>query len=375
VSYVPKDDGMFEPEYAEVYGVPFSFIPCSGSTADPKPGPTPRRVRALPERADLEITFPRLDGYRFDFHGERLPAAFTADSQMVLSTADVPTITENAPIVGQSSIHTLEELEAKRLQEVAFVLARLVLEKYFRQDGRQESDGKSQHAFVADVKHWLFPEVLGISKRWLDECVTCKDGTFPQLLLLVQSAHNAANKIYRSIVVSVQGEKVLVPRLKPYDTIGSSQYVDFDTTKPVYLTRPDKCHVNYVVADTESWEQKMAQAQEDMTEVVCYVKNQGLGFKIPYTINGVERGYEPDFILRIYNRDGEMVNLIVEVTGARKQDKEAKVETSRNLWVPAVNNHGGFGRWAYLEVLDPWDAKNLIRQFMQTLPASVAQVA
>jgi len=58
---------------------------------------------------------------------------------------------------------------------------------------------------------------------------------------------------------------------------------------------------------------------------------------------------------------------------AAQQDKEAKVETARNLWVPGVNNHGGFGRWAYLEVLDPWDAKNLIRQFMQTLPASVAQ--
>jgi type III restriction enzyme len=371
VSYVPKDDGMFEPEYAEVYGVPFSFIPCSGSNPDPRPGPTPRRVRALPERAAKEITFPRLDGYRFDFQGEHLPANFTADSRMVLSTADVPTMTENAPIVGQSIILTLEELEERRLQEVAFVLARLVLERYFRQDGKQEPDGNSQHAFIADVKHWLFPEVLDIRKRWLNECVTCKDGTFPQLLLFVQNAHNAADKIYRSIVGSVQGEKRLMPRPKPYDTIGSSQYVDFDTTKPVYLTRPEKCHVNYVVADTESWEQKMAQALEDMAEVESYVKNQGLGFRIPYTINGVERSYEPDFILRIRDRDGEMVNLIVEVTGARKQDKEAKVETAKTLWVPAVNNHGGFGRWAYLEVLDPWDAKNLIRAFLASLPSAV----
>lgn len=37
------DKGRFNPEYAEVYGVPFSFIPCSGSTKDPKPGPLPTR--------------------------------------------------------------------------------------------------------------------------------------------------------------------------------------------------------------------------------------------------------------------------------------------------------------------------------------------
>ena len=29
----------FAPEYAEVYGVPFSFIPCSGAINGPKPGP------------------------------------------------------------------------------------------------------------------------------------------------------------------------------------------------------------------------------------------------------------------------------------------------------------------------------------------------
>ncbi len=29
VSYEANDQGRFEPEYAEVYGVPFSFIPCA----------------------------------------------------------------------------------------------------------------------------------------------------------------------------------------------------------------------------------------------------------------------------------------------------------------------------------------------------------
>ena len=64
----------FPVEYAEVYGVPFSFIPCAGTSEDPKPGPIPTRVRALEERIACEITFPRLIGYRYDLAGEVLTA-------------------------------------------------------------------------------------------------------------------------------------------------------------------------------------------------------------------------------------------------------------------------------------------------------------
>ncbi len=148
---------------------------------------------------------------------------------------------------------------------------------------------------------------------------------------------------------SNSGEKTLKPIPRPYDTIGSTRYVDFDTTRPVYPTDPAKCHISHVVADTGTWEQKLAQVLEEMPEVVRYVKNHGLGFTIPYTLNGDERQYIPDFIVlhRRRPRPDDLLNLIVEVTGEKKKDKAAKVATARTLWVPAVNNHGGFGRWAF----------------------------
>jgi hypothetical protein len=59
--------------------------------------------------------------------------------------------------------------------------------------------------------------------------------------------------------------------------------------------------------------------------------------------------------------ESDLLNLLVEVSGEKKKDKAAKVATARNLWVPAVNNHGGFGRWAFVEVSDPWDAEGTIR--------------
>ena len=350
MSYAVNGKGHFDAEYAEIYGVPFSFIPTSGSNPDPKPGPIPTRVRSLEERIACEITFPRLAGYRYDIPGERLEAHFTEDSKLALSTADIPTKVQVDPIVGETSIHTLDDLKRRRENEVAFLLAKLTLEKYFRDD-----DGNG--------RPWLFPQLLGIAKRWLAECVTFKDNTFPQLLLLIEFAHDAADRIYKAIVQAQPGTPTIKPILRPYDTVGSTRYVDFDTTRPVYATRADKCHVSHVVADTESWEQKMAQALEDMDEVLRYVKNHNLGFTIPYTLNGQEHQYTPDFIVVLDDGHGpeNPLNLIVEVTGEKKKDKAAKVSTARALWVPAVNNHGGFGRWAFLEVADPWDAANLLR--------------
>lgn len=367
MSYVPerriervnrqiKEFDAFPVEYAEVYGVPFSFIPCAGSAPIPKPDRLPTRVRALESRSECEITFPRLQGYRYDLPQEMLSAHFSSDSRLVLSTAYVTTRTENAPIVGQSAIHTLDSLRRRRSQEVAFAVAKRTLEKYFQND-------------KGDLMPWHFPRLLEITKEWLTNCLVCHDDTFPQLLLLAELQHDAADRIYRAIVVSQEGERALKPILRPYDHLGSTRHVDFDTLRDTYPTRPDKCHVTHVVADTGSWEQKMAQALEEMDEVVAYVKNHNVGFAIPYTLSGEERSYYPDFLVRIRDGKGvdprDLLNLIVEVTGEKKKDKEAKAATARSLWVPAVNNHGGFGRWAYLEITDPWNAKNKVISFLR----------
>ena len=44
--------------------------------------------------------------------------------------------------------------------------------------------------------------------------------------------------------------------------------------------------------------------------------------------------------------------LIVEVSGSQKSPgpTTAKADTARNQWCVAVNNHGGFGRWGYVEI-------------------------
>jgi type III restriction enzyme len=345
-SYEVNAEGMFEPEYAEVYGVPFSFIPTSGTAKVVRP-PDLRRVRALPERADLELTFPHVVGYRFELPPERLDADFGPESIKVLATDEVPNNTQLDPIVGKSTSTNLDALRGERLQTVAFVLAKRTLETYFTDEDRNE-------------KPWLFPDLLRITRRWLDECVVCHGNTFPQLLLFAQHSHDAADRIYRAVCDATRGEKRLMPIMRAYDPIGSTRYVDFNTSKPVYVTT--KSHLNYLVQDS-GWEAKVGQVLDEMPEVVCYAKNQGLNFKIPYTFEGIAHNYLPDFLVRVDRGLGiEVPNtLVIEVTGEKKKEKAAKVDTARRLWVPALNNDGRFGRWFFVEVVDPWDAEHVIR--------------
>lgn len=341
----------FEPEYAEVYGVPFSFIPCAGSAREPRLGPIPTRVRALPERSGSGIRFPRVLGYRYELSDEKITARFTVDSRMVLSPEDVPTRVEVAGVIGPYEIHTLDELKKIRPQQVQFLLAKLVLEKYYREE-RDKAP-----------KAWLFPQLVDIARAWYERCVDCKDDAFPQLLYFAENAHNAADRIYRSIAAAEEGTPRLRAILAPYEWERTTDHVDFDTSRPVYATR-EKCHVSHIVCDTGSWEQKVAQSLEDMDEVKSYVKNDRQpGFSIPYTIDGEQHDYYPDFIARVDDGGGpdNLLNVIVEVTGELKKEKKAKVDTARHLWVPSVNNQGGFGRWAFVEIVDPWRAKSLLR--------------
>ncbi len=285
-----------------------------------------------------------------------------------ISTQDIPIHTENAPIVGEIAIHSLEDLKNRREQEVAFNIARLILERYFRADdvGVLQESGAPKNS--GDVQVWLFPQVLSIVRRWMDECVICYDDTFKQLLLFMQKASEAAEKIYRAIVANTQGEKRLRALIQRYDSAGTTAGITFDTTKTTWQTSPEKCHINLVPCDS-NWEAKFAGTLESMREVKAYAKNQSLGFKIPYTFEGKPGNYYPDYIVRIDEGRGEddLLNLIVEISGQELKQKEAKVETALKMWVPGVNAEGAYGRWAFVEIDNPWNAKNAIRGFLKTI--------
>ncbi len=181
-----------------------------------------------------------------------------------------------------------------------------------------------------------------------------------RLVIFWEPEKTSAN-IYEGIRMANRENERITAVLNYYNPEGSTVHVLGRTTKPVYPTV--KSHVNCVVADTGSWEQIAAKALEELPQVECYVKNHFLGFNIPYMIDGEEHQYQTDFIARVQTPTGETVNLIIEISGFsddRTGHKDAKRYYTENYWLPAANNLGKYGRWAFIEVTDIANVKQLI---------------
>lgn len=351
VDYIVDDSsGLLSEEYAEVYGVPFNFLKVSGDTA-PKTPKVIHRVHSLPEREQYEIHFPRVEGYRYELNETKLAAHFTAESKTIIENE--PTLVTLGGVIGEETLETLEKIKERREGEVIIRLTKALLKRYYT-----DAEGAE--------KYWLFPQLQKIAEQYVKNYVVLKDRMVIGYLTVGDYFSGALTKIQQAIIVDNlehQSDKKLLPILAPYDPIGSTRYVDFLTTKPVKGTI--KSHINYVVADTDEWEQGVAKKLEQMPEVLAYVKNQNLGFTIPYEHQGVSHQYLTDFIVLLEMPDKSKLNLIIEVTGKKDDKKTMKVKTARDLWVPAINNTGKYGKWAVLEVQDIYETQNLIRAGME----------
>lgn len=343
-SYELNGDGLFDVEYADIMGIPFDFT-AKPQVAPVKPPKKTTRVQAVKERATLEITFPRVTGYRVDLPEERLTASFTEDSKFVLTPQEVgPGQTLMEGIVGEGVTISAAEAQAKRPSTIAFDLAKHLLYKYFK-----DEDG--------EPKLHLFGQIKRIARQWIDEgYLECKGETGRWMLEYLDIANQASERIYNAIVNSIGDKQKVKAVLDPYNPKYSTAHVGFSTTKDLWATAPNKCHINYVVLDSD-WEAEFARVAEQHPAVISYVKNQGLGFEIPYKDGSMARAYVPDFIVKLDDGHGpdNPLHLVVEVKGYRHENVKLKSETIRTQWVPGVNNHGTFGRWAFEEFNDVFE--------------------
>jgi type III restriction enzyme len=115
------DKGLFNVEYADVFGIPFDFT-AKPVIAPPQPPRETIQVKAIrPERDALEIRFPRVEGYRVELPEERLTATFNDDSILELSPDLVgPSTTRNSGIIGEGVDLNLEHLGDMRPSTLLF---------------------------------------------------------------------------------------------------------------------------------------------------------------------------------------------------------------------------------------------------------------
>ncbi|WP_043540522.1 BPTD_3080 family restriction endonuclease [Salinarimonas rosea] len=342
-SYALNDQGLFDAEYADIFGIPFDFTG-KQVVAPPTPPKPTTRVQAMRERERLEILYPRVEGYRRDLPAERLKATFSEDSRLPLTPEEVgPCTVLMAGIVGENVEITPTVLEAVRPSTIVFHLAKRFVETKLTEPG-------------ADTPYHLFNDAKRIVGRWLDEGYLVTKGGVPRAAVMyLELADKACELIYLACQRSAPGESRIKAVPDPYNPRGSSRFVGFTTSKAdLWKTDPEKSHINYVVCDSE-WEAELARVLEAHPRVIAYVKNQGLGFEVPYRDGGVVRRYVPDFIVRIDLGDGEELNLVVETKGYRGIDAQLKAETMKTLWVPGVNNVGLWGRWDFAEFRDVYE--------------------
>ena len=345
-SYELNEEGLFNVEYADVLGIPFDFNAKPVVAPPQKPRETVHVKAVRPDRDALEIRFPRVQGYRAELPTEQLTAEFNADSIMELTPDLVgATETRNSGIIGEPVDLNLVHTGVVRPSQVVYELtAHLVLSKW------KDANG--------DPQLHLFGQLKRIARQWLEQCLVCKGGTYAAQLKYKTLADMAASRITDAITRTAVGNRPIKAVLDPYNPTGTTAHVNFNTSKTERFETsgpPSKCQVNWVILDSD-WEAEFCRVAEQHPLVKAYVKNHNLGFEVPYRYGSEHRIYRPDFIVLVDDGQGEgdLLHLVVEIKGFRREDAKEKKSTMDTYWVPGVNNLGSHGRWAFSEFADVW---------------------
>lgn len=347
-SYDLNEEGLFSVEYADVLGIPFDFT-AKPVVAPPQPPRETIQVKAIrPDRDPLEIRFPRVQGYRVELPEDRLTAEFNADSVLELTPDLVgPSITKNAGIIGQDVDLNLVHTGDMRHSTLLFHLTQRLIYTKWRDPGEEP-------------KLYLFGQLKRIAKQWLDTCLVCKGGTYPAQLMYQALADMACERITAGITRALIGERPIKAVLDPYNPTGSTAHVNFNTSKKDrWQTDSRRCHIDWIVLDS-GWESEFCRVAEAHPLVKAYVKNHNLGLEVPYRYGSGMRVYLPDFIVLVDDGHGEddLLHLVVEIKGYRREDAKEKKATMENYWVPGVNNLKQYGRWAFAEFTDVWEMQD-----------------
>ena len=354
-------DDFSEPEYVDIYGVPFEVIPVKkkplGRTEVPK---VSTLVRALRERKHLEITFPRVEGYVFDVR-QRIRVNWDEVPYLVIDPSTEPTEVQVKPAVGyrigrpdrlspgEEVLHDRNPFyRENRLQATVYEIAAEITN---RLKGKREE---------WQIRHILFPQVLNIVWHYLEERVRVSAQATLQEVALEKYQQRIVERLTEAIEPDTEaGEPPILPIIERFRPIGSTAEVLFRTVRQCMGTT--KSHISHVVLDAPEWEHRVAYQLERIPEVIAYARNDHLDFTIPYECQGVRHEYRPDFLIRWRREDGREVKIVLEVKGFETEQDRQK-EAAAKRWARAVNHHGEFGQWAFVVCRDPQALTHILRE-------------
>lgn len=349
VAHDMDEHGRFLPEYVNVFGVPLSIFQEVGEGGEAPPPPKPSiRVEVEPGRNHLEIRWPNIERIQevlkptLTMDWDKVPHYTLDPSKTPLNAEIAPSLTGFPNLDQVAQIDLEKALEDFRLQQLIFRAAR----KLFLQTAGTFEGDKQYLAvqLIRIVEQFLDSDKLDIPSLWHNDPVRRR---------LLFALNMDAVVAHVNKYVSIQNVDKLEPIYNEHQPIGATSYMrSWLTTKPCRHTQ--RSQISHVVYDS-SWEKMVADICEKDVNVVAWAKNDHLDFKIRYIWNGSSRNFVPDYLLRLANGK----SLILEVKGQDSAQNKAKRDAAVT-WVKAVNEHGGFGGWAFDVVFDMAKVRDVI---------------
>lgn len=351
VGYDTDENGLFVPEYVNVFGVPLSVFVDADDGGEPPPPPKPStQIESMAARNELEVRWPNL--LRVDTIVKPVLAVeWSKVAPLTLDPAQTPISAELAPAVGgatdlgkTTSIDLEKMPEDFREQRIVFQAAR----KAFDQLGGKFT-GNREYLVFQLIR--LVEQFLGANKLDIPSLFH-SDGLRRRILIALN-----IDLVVQHVVKHVEQQNVasIEPVFDPEQPIGSTRAMrTWYTTKGNQPTR--KSQISHVVGDS-SWEIYAATLFDDSELVSAYAKNDHLGFQIYYLWGGSRRRFLPDFVLRLANGK----TLVLEIKGEDSPQNVAKRD-ALNHWVTAVNAKGGFGSWCWDVAFQPAQLQDILQR-------------
>ncbi len=346
---------LFEPEYVNIFGVPFTFLPHESQEDGPPPPPESKTtIKPVADKADFEIRWPSVIriGHVYRPH---LCLDWDTVKPLHLNAAQTVQIAELAPTVdGKPDTTKIAAIELERSAR-EFRTQRIIFETARDVYDQMQKSWKGGKEFLLAQLVRLVEQFIRSDHISITPALFYQDDLKRRLIITLNMT-----KVVQHIWEAIRFENTeklepVFDRDRPIRSTGGM--VPWDTGKP--CEDAARSHINFCVYDS-TWEASEAFELDHNPLVDAWVKNDHLGFEVLYVYRGVVRKYRPDFLIRL--RSGDM--LVLETKG-RDSDQNRTKRRFLDEWTRAVNAYGGFGRWSWDVSLDPSDIKDILARHTQ----------
>jgi type III restriction enzyme len=353
---VNLESGLFEAEYVNIFGVPFTFLPHEGGGDDPPPPPTPKTVvEPDPAKTDFAIQWPNV--VRIDRVFQRtLVLDWDKVCPLDLNAAQTTQVAELAPILeGKPDVTKINRIELERLAR-EFRTQRIIFET-------------ARDVFDQMKRNWL-----GNRELLLAQLVKIVERFITSNHIAITPPLFYQDELRRRLIITLNMSRVIqyiweavrqenTERLTPvfdrdHPIRATGDMRTWYTGKPCERTK--KSHINVCVYDS-TWEASDAFALDNSDAVAAWVKNDHLGFEVLYIYRGVVRKYRPDFLVRLAGGD-----MLVLETKGQDTDQDQVKRRYLDEWTQAVNAQGGFGHWRWAVTKNPGEIRDILLKWAGT---------